>query len=162
MQEMKTGHFVWILGSEDGKAVRGREESRQEVFSKWLTDLAMLNLEKKNLREDGYCFLVHSFLHSCLISCKSWPKVHFYSTITTLVKTISTLTPTLRLLICVPPLYFYSIYHLLINCTMFIMFIVGFSPQNCKPRQEIWGVLVTTVPQHLEQCLVVSTHLLTE
>ena len=39
---------------------------------------------------------------------------------------------------------------------------LGSASHTWRARQRPWGVLVTTVLQHLEQCLVVSTHLLTK
>lgn len=158
--------LVWILKSRDGKAVRGSEESRKWVSSKWLKDLEMLKAEKKNLRENMITVFsqVHSLFLSCFISFKFWPKCHFHSTMTTLVKTVSSLTSILTAPKMPSLLYFYSIYHLFIYCIvfLFILFIV-FSPQNCKPGQRKFGCFGHLCVQHQEQRLprVVSTHLLT-
>lgn len=103
----------------------------------------MLNLEKKNLRENmiTVCSQVHSFFLSCFSSFKFWPKCHYCSTVTALGKTVFILTATLRAPNTPSLLYFYSIYHLLIYWIvfLFIMFIVGVSPQNCKPGQRKFG-----------------------
>lgn len=117
-------YLVWILRSRVGKAVRGSEESRKWVSSKWLKDLEMLNAEKKNLRENmiTVCSQVHSLSLSCLISFKFWPKCQFHSTMTTLVKTVSNLTPILRAPTMPSLLYFYTMYHLLIYCIVVYLF----------------------------------------
>lgn len=94
-----------------------------------------------------------------------WTEMHFYFYfMTALFKTVSTLTPNLSTLLCLPLLCFYSNYHLLLYYIMFLItvFTVGLLPQNCKPGKS-W-VFSSPLCPHLElgPCLVVSTHLLPE
>ena len=149
---MKVGHLVQILRSEDGKAVGGGDESRKQGSSKWLMDMVMWNLEN-SLRKDmiTVCFLVHSFIHASTPTSFG-SNVISISTTTTLVKL--SLQPS-ALLIHLPLPYFFfffffSIYHLSIYYTvlLFIMFNLGFSPQNCKPGRDpgvFWSPLCSSI-----------------
>ena len=128
-------------------------------------DMVMWNLEN-SLRRDmtTVCFPVHSFIHA------STPTSFGSSVISISVTTalLKTSTPTFSTPNIPSPALFwfffsaFIIFQYTILCFYLLCLVLGFSPQNRKPGGESWGVLVTTVLQHLEQCLVVNTHLLTE
>lgn len=118
--------------------------------------------EEQSKKRHDYCLFSGSFFHSRLNSYKFRLQCYFYFYHN---RPSQTSTPTLSTPnIPSPALFFFPafiIFQYTILCFYLLCLVLGFSPQNHKPGGESWGVLVTTVLQHLEQCLVVSTHLLT-
>lgn len=97
MQGMKTGHFcldplVWR-----GKSSKRQWEGLQNRSSQMVVRPDHVKSWEEKSKARRLLFsgsFILSFMPHLL---ESLPKCHFYSTITTLVKTVSTLTPTLRL-----------------------------------------------------------------
>lgn len=142
------------------KGVGGGDESRKQGSSKWLMDMVTWNLEN-SLRKDmiTVCFLVHSFIHASTPT--SFGSNVISISTTTLVKL--SLQPSALLIHLPLPYFFFSFlafitFQYTILCC-YLLCLVLVSPH--KTVSQV-GVLVTTVLQHLEQCLVVNTHLLTE